>query len=77
LPATDGTTDFSLLQNELKRSSKNIVLVAFDLLYLNGHDIRRSRWSGARAELKKIISGTDVQFSDRSIRMKSQLLISH
>jgi bifunctional non-homologous end joining protein LigD len=48
VPAADGSTDFSVLQNELKGSSKNIVLVAFDLLYLNGRDIRKERWSGAR-----------------------------
>jgi ATP-dependent DNA ligase len=35
-PADDGTTDFSVLQNELKGKSTRIVLVAFDLLYLNG-----------------------------------------
>jgi bifunctional non-homologous end joining protein LigD len=29
-PATDGTTDFSVLQNELKGRSKKIVLLAFD-----------------------------------------------
>jgi hypothetical protein len=32
----NGTTDFSVLQNELKGKSTKIVLVAFDLLYLNG-----------------------------------------
>jgi bifunctional non-homologous end joining protein LigD len=31
-PAEDGTTDFSVLQNELKGRSRKIVLVAFDLL---------------------------------------------
>ena len=36
VPAADGTTDFSVLQNELKGKSTKIVLVAFDLLYLNG-----------------------------------------
>ncbi|OSJ36994.1 DNA ligase, partial [Bradyrhizobium japonicum] len=41
VPATDGTTDFSVLQNELKGKSTKIVLVAFDLLYLNGRDIRK------------------------------------
>jgi hypothetical protein len=34
VPAVDGTTDFSVLQNELKRRSTKIVMVAFDLLYL-------------------------------------------
>jgi bifunctional non-homologous end joining protein LigD len=32
IPAEDGTTDFSVLQNELKGGSKRIVMVAFDLL---------------------------------------------
>jgi bifunctional non-homologous end joining protein LigD len=39
VPAADGTTDFSGLQNELKGKSTKIVLVAFDLLYLNGYDL--------------------------------------
>jgi bifunctional non-homologous end joining protein LigD len=30
VPALDGTTDFSVLQNELKGKSKSIVMVAFD-----------------------------------------------
>jgi bifunctional non-homologous end joining protein LigD len=41
VPSTDGTTDFSVLQNELKGRSKKIVMVAFDLLYLNGYDLRK------------------------------------
>jgi bifunctional non-homologous end joining protein LigD len=41
VPAADGTTDFSVLQNELKGKSTKIVLVAFDLLYLNGYDLRK------------------------------------
>jgi bifunctional non-homologous end joining protein LigD len=45
VPAADGTTDFSVLRNELKGSSKTIVLVAFDLLYLNGQDIRNATGS--------------------------------
>jgi ATP-dependent DNA ligase len=41
VPAADGTTEFSVLQNELKGRSTSIVLVTFDLLYLNGRDIRK------------------------------------
>ena len=41
VPAEDGTTDFSVLQNELKGRSNKIVMVAFDLLYLNGYDLRK------------------------------------
>src|ERR1700743_3593809 len=64
VPAADGTTDFSVLQNELKGRSSNIVLVAFDLLYLNGRDIRKEPLVRRKAELKKIIVGSDVQFSE-------------
>ncbi|MHC2626461.1 bifunctional non-homologous end joining protein LigD [Bradyrhizobium huanghuaihaiense] len=64
VPAADGSTDFSVLQNELKGTSSKIVLVAFDLLYLNGRDIRGLPLVQRKAELKKIISGTDIQFSE-------------
>jgi len=64
VPAEDGTTDFSVLQNELKGRSKKIVMVAFDLLYLNGYDLRRLPLFERKALLKKIISKTDIQFSE-------------
>jgi bifunctional non-homologous end joining protein LigD len=64
VPAEDGTTDFSLLQNELKGKSTKIVLVAFDLLYLNGYDLRKLPLVERKAHLKKLITGTDIQFSD-------------
>jgi bifunctional non-homologous end joining protein LigD len=63
-PAEDGTTDFSVLQNELKGKSSKIVLVAFDLLYLNGYDLRKLPLIERKAQLKKIIADTDVQFSE-------------
>jgi ATP-dependent DNA ligase len=40
-PAADGTTGSSVLQNELTGRSTKIVMVAFDLLYLNGYDLRK------------------------------------
>jgi len=64
VPAADGTTDFSVLQNELKGQSTRIVLIAFDLLYLNGRDIRKEPLTKRKAELEKIIAGTDLQFSE-------------
>jgi bifunctional non-homologous end joining protein LigD len=63
-PSPDGTTDFSVLQNELKGKSTRIVLVAFDLLYLNGHDLRKLPLIERKTQLKKIIKGTDIQFSE-------------
>jgi len=64
VPATDGTTDFSVLQNELKGESTRIVLVAFDLLYLNGYDLRKLPLKERKAHLKKLIAATDIQFSE-------------
>jgi bifunctional non-homologous end joining protein LigD len=48
VPAVDGTTDFSVLQNQLKGKSDNIVMVAFDLLYLNGYDLRKMPLASVR-----------------------------
>jgi bifunctional non-homologous end joining protein LigD len=41
VPAAGGTTHFSMLQNELKGKSTSIVMVAFDLVYLNGFDLQK------------------------------------
>ena len=65
VPAADGTTDFSVLQNELKGRSTKIVMVAFDLLYLNGRDLRGLPLYNRKAVLKKLIAETDVQFSEK------------
>lgn len=64
VPSPDGTTDFSVLQNELKGKSTRIVMVAFDLLYLNGQDLRKLPLTERKAHLKKLIAGTDIQYSD-------------
>ena len=39
-------------------------MVAFDLLYLNGYDLRKLPLIERKAHLKKLIDGTDIQFSD-------------
>jgi bifunctional non-homologous end joining protein LigD len=74
--AADGTTDFAVLQNELKGKSTSIVLVAFDLLYLNGRDLRKVPLFQRKAELKKIIAGTDVQFSE-SFEVDGHAMFAH
>jgi len=76
VPAADGTTDFSVLQNELRGKSKSIVLVAFDLLYLNGRDIRKLPLFQRKAELKKILTGTDIQFSE-SFEIDGRQMFAH
>jgi bifunctional non-homologous end joining protein LigD len=40
------------------------MLVAFDLLYLNGYDSRSLPLIERKALLKKTIDGTDLQFSE-------------
>jgi bifunctional non-homologous end joining protein LigD len=62
VPSSDGTSDFAVLQNELKCKSTKIVMVAFDLLYLNGDDLRKLPLFERKALLKKNIDGTDLQF---------------
>nr|WP_249142007.1 non-homologous end-joining DNA ligase [Bradyrhizobium diazoefficiens] len=76
VPAADGTTDFSVLQNELKGRSTSIVLVAFDLLYLNGRDLRKLPLFQRKTELKKIIHGTEVQFSE-SFEIEGREMFAH
>jgi bifunctional non-homologous end joining protein LigD len=76
VPAADGTTDFSVLQNELKGRSQKIVLVAFDLLYLNGYDLRKVPLVERKALLKKIIADADIQFSE-SFEVDGQEMFKH
>jgi bifunctional non-homologous end joining protein LigD len=76
VPAADGTTDFSVLQNELKGRSTSIVLAAFDLLYLNGRDLRKLPLFQRKAELKKILTDTDIQFSE-SFELDGREMFAH
>jgi bifunctional non-homologous end joining protein LigD len=64
VPSADGTTDFSVLQNELKGRSDKIVMVAFDLLYWNGQDLRKVPLVERKAALKKLIAKTPIQYSE-------------
>jgi hypothetical protein len=66
----------ALLQNELKGKSTSIMLVAFDLLYLNGRDIRKLPLFQRKAELKKILSGTDIQYSE-SFEIDGREMFAH
>jgi bifunctional non-homologous end joining protein LigD len=64
VPAADGTTDFAVLQNQLRGKADKIVMVAFDLLYLNGYDLRKLPLIERKAHLKKLIAKTAIQFSE-------------
>ena len=63
-PADEGTTDCSVLQNELKGRSTRIALAAFDLLYLNGRDLKQLPLHQRKAMLKSVVADTDIQFSE-------------
>jgi bifunctional non-homologous end joining protein LigD len=76
VPAADGTTDFSVLQNELKGQSTKIVMVAFDLLYLNGHDLRKLPLVQRKALLKKLIDKTGILFSE-SFEVDGREMLKH
>lgn len=64
VPVADGSTDFSVLQNQLRGKSDKIVMVAFDLLYLNGYDLRKLPLIERKSHLKKLIARTSIQFSE-------------
>src|SRR6478735_6486146 len=76
VPAADGTTDFSVLQNELKGRSTKIVMVAFDLLYLNGYDLRNLPLIERKAVLKKLVDKTEIQFSE-SFEVDGREMLKH
>lgn len=62
--AADGTSDFAVLQKEIraKRSSK-LVMYAFDLLYLDGNDMRTVPLADRKDMLARLIKGSDIQLS--------------
>lgn len=64
VPGEGGKTDFATLQNSLTGKAENLVMVAFDLLYLDGRDLRRLPLVERKAALKALLSGTPVEYSD-------------
>jgi bifunctional non-homologous end joining protein LigD len=53
-----------VLQNELRGKSTHLVMIAFDLLYLNGYDLRKLPLFERKAHLKKLIEKTDIQYGE-------------
>jgi bifunctional non-homologous end joining protein LigD len=51
-------------------------MVAFDLLYLNSRDLRKVPLQQRKSELKKIITDTDIQFSE-SFEIDGQEMFAH
>jgi bifunctional non-homologous end joining protein LigD len=65
-----------VLQNELRGKSKRLVMIAFDLLYRNGQDLRKLPLIDRKAHLKKLIEKTAVQFSD-SFEVDGKKMFAH
>jgi bifunctional non-homologous end joining protein LigD len=62
-----GMADFELLRAALGRPAKReVFLYAFDLLELDGRDLRREHWSDRRSKLARLLRGAGhgVQLSD-------------
>jgi bifunctional non-homologous end joining protein LigD len=76
VPAADGSTDFSVLQNQLRGKSDKIVMVAFDLLYLNGFDLRKLPLVERKTHLKQLIAGTAIQLSE-SFEVDGREMFAH
>jgi bifunctional non-homologous end joining protein LigD len=57
-----------MLKNELRGKSEKIVMVAFDLLYFNGNDLRKVPPIDHKATLKKLTEKSAIQFSAISRR---------
>jgi bifunctional non-homologous end joining protein LigD len=74
--AADGTTDFSVLQHELRGKSNRLVMIAFDLLNLNGQDLRKLPLIESKAHLKKLIEKTAIQFSE-SFEVDGKEMFAH
>jgi bifunctional non-homologous end joining protein LigD len=53
-----------VLQNGLRGKSTHLVMIAFDLLYLNGYDLRKLPLFERKAHLKKLIEKTDIQYGE-------------
>jgi bifunctional non-homologous end joining protein LigD len=63
---TDGSTSFQALQNALGKGTEQPIYYAFDLLYLNGYDLRKAPLIERKALLSSLLQKTDglVRFSD-------------
>jgi bifunctional non-homologous end joining protein LigD len=63
----NGASDFEALSSALRRQPHSIILYAFDLLHLDGKDLRQQTLMERRASLKHLLAADDqsrIQLSD-------------
>lgn len=68
----DGRSDFQALRSELKKAKpRGLIFIAFDLLHLEGRDLRRAPVEERRSRLRELLGTNDparaFQFSDHVI----------
>jgi DNA ligase D-like protein (predicted ligase) len=71
-----GASDFDELQRTIKSRASDLLFYAFDLLHLNGQDLRNRPLTERRSLLKKLIGNglaSPLQFSDEYIGDASSL----
>ena len=71
-----GASDFEALQNALRSRRAPLLYYAFDLLHLDGKDLRPRPLTERRALLKKLVGddmGSSIQFSDEFVGNASVL----
>src|SRR5690349_20270105 len=74
-----GVPDFHALRSAIYTAPHRIVFFAFDLLHLDGQDLRRTPLMERRAALRKLIErdpGSPIQFSDH-VDCDGALLFKH
>src|SRR6476469_473291 len=65
-----GASDFEALSTAMRRQPHSIILYAFDLLHLDGKDLRQQTLLERRASLKALLGSDDqsrIQFSDEFV----------
>jgi bifunctional non-homologous end joining protein LigD len=63
----EGAADFKALRSAMRREPHNIILYAFDLLHLDGRDLRQQTLTERRTQLENLILADDesrIQFSE-------------
>src|SRR6476660_3957970 len=64
----NGVSNFGALGSAIRRQPHGIILYAFDLLHLDGRDLRQETLSERRAELKRLVGDnaeSRIQFSEK------------
>ena len=61
-----GVSDFSMLRSSIKRAPEKLLLVVFDLLHLNGKDLRNDPVEKRRDKLLGLVghAGAPLLFSE-------------